>query len=55
MPALELRKLQDLLVGMKEDIEGRQLLRQLNLDGFTREDDRLFESVEKNLRFVHGG
>jgi phosphonate transport system substrate-binding protein len=50
----ELRMLQDLLVGMKDDQEGRELLRRLDLDGFAREDDRVFDGVEKNLRFVFG-
>ena len=55
MPAQELRRLQDMFIGMKDDPEGRKLLKQLNLDGFIREDERLFESVDKNLRAVRGG
>ena len=54
MSSEELRTLQDFLVGMKDDREGRELLRQLDLDGFAREDDRVFESVEKNLDYVFG-
>lgn len=58
LPAQELRRLQDLFIGMKDDAEGRTLLRRLNLDGFIREDGRLFESVDqnlKNLRAARGG
>ena len=55
MPAAELRHLQDLFVGMQSDPEGRKLLAQLNLDGFSREDPSLFESVERNLRMLRGG
>lgn len=55
MPADELRRLQDLFVGMEHDGEGRTLLKQLNLDGFTRSDDRLFDSVDNNLRAIRGG
>lgn len=55
MPADELRRLQELFIRMQEDAEGRGLLKQLNLDGFIRGDDRLFESVDKNLRVMQGG
>lgn len=55
MPAGELNRLQDLFVGMRSETAGRKLLEQLNLDGFSREDARLFDSVEKNLRMVRGG
>jgi len=55
MPKRELAGLQDLFVGMKNDDEGRRLLEQLNLDGFSKEEARLFESVEQNLKFVRGG
>lgn len=54
MPAAELRQLQDLFIGMKNDAQGRVLLKQLNLDGFIREDAHLFDSVEKNLRAMRG-
>ena len=55
LPAEDLRRLQDLFIGMTNDPEGRRLLEQLNLDGFSREEGRLFESVEKNLEFFRGG
>jgi phosphonate transport system substrate-binding protein len=49
-----LAQMQDLLVGMKDDEDGRRLLRQLDLDGFERGNDALFEGVEKNLKYVLG-
>jgi phosphonate transport system substrate-binding protein len=55
MPPAELKTLQDLFVGMQSDATGRKLLEQLNLDGFSRADPRLFDSVEKNLKLVRGG
>jgi phosphonate transport system substrate-binding protein len=55
MPKEELARIQDLFVGMKDDPEGRRLLAQLNLDGFSKENARLFESVEQNLKLIHGG
>ena len=55
LSAAELRGLQDLFIHMKDDPEGRELLRQLNLDGFAREDPSLFDAVEHNLHFVAGG
>jgi phosphonate transport system substrate-binding protein len=54
MPAGELEGLQNLFIGMQSDAEGRKLLAQLNLDGFSREDPRLFDSVEKNLKLLRG-
>lgn len=53
LPA-DLARMQDLLIGMKDDPEGRRLLKQLNLDGFERGSERLFDGVEKNLKFVEG-
>ena len=55
MPAGELRRLQDLFIRMTDEPEGRRLLEQLNLEGFSREEPALFESVEQNIRFVGGG
>lgn len=54
MPVADLHQLQDLFIGMKDDPEGRELLKQLNLDGFERGDDRVFESVDRNIRWVVG-
>lgn len=55
MPADQLKRIQDLFISMKDDPAGRKLLGQLNLDGFSKEEGRLFESVEKNLELLRGG
>lgn len=52
LPKGELTSLQDLFVAMKENEEGRRLLTQLNLDGFSKPNPKLFETVEQNLKFV---
>lgn len=54
MPKEELAKLRSVLVGMRDDEEGRRLLAQLNLDGFSAEHPRLFDSVEQNLKMLRG-
>jgi phosphonate transport system substrate-binding protein len=51
----DFRKMQELLVGMKDDPEGRALLKELNLDGFTPGSDRLFDGIERNMKIVAGG
>ena len=43
--------MQELLIGMKDDAEGRGLLKQLNLDGYERASERLFDGVQQNLKF----
>lgn len=50
----ELARLQELFIRMQEDAEGRRLLGQLNLDGFSKPSPRLFDTVEQNLKFVRG-
>jgi phosphonate transport system substrate-binding protein len=44
--------MQDVLVGMSEDPEGRVLLKRLNLDGFARDDPRLFDGIAQALAYV---
>jgi len=46
-----LSAMQELLIGMKDDAEGRGLLKQLNLDGYERASERLFDGVQQNLKF----
>jgi phosphonate transport system substrate-binding protein len=46
-----LAAMQDLLIGMKDDAEGRGLLKQLNLDGYERGSESLFDGVQQNLKF----
>jgi phosphonate transport system substrate-binding protein len=52
--AVDLARMQELLIGMKDDVAGRRLLKQLNLDGFERGSERLFDGVEQNRKFVQG-
>ena len=52
IPKSELARLQDMFVAMKDDEEGRKLLAQLNLDGFSKPMSKLFDSVEQNLKFM---
>mgnify|MGYP000153174332 CR=1 FL=1 len=50
MPPATAKALRDVLTGMTQDTEGRQLLRQLNLDGFVTSSDQLFDPIEKMMR-----
>lgn len=44
--------MQDVLVGMSADEEGKALLRRLNLDGFARDDPRVFDGIVQALEYV---
>jgi phosphonate transport system substrate-binding protein len=44
--------MQDVLVGMSADPQGRLLLRRLNLDGFARDDPRKFDGIAEALAYV---
>lgn len=44
--------MQDLLVGMRADPEGRVLLKRLNLDGFARDDPKTFDGIAQALAYV---
>jgi phosphonate transport system substrate-binding protein len=44
--------MQDVLVGMSADPQGRLLLRRLNLDGFARDDPRNFDGIAEALAYV---
>ncbi len=46
------REMQKLLLDMKSNEEGRELLRLLNLDGFIAGDAKLFERIERVIRAV---
>lgn len=52
IPEADFRAFRDLLVSMPNDAEGRELLRILNLDGFTPGRDEVFDTVAANMRFV---
>jgi phosphonate transport system substrate-binding protein len=44
--------MQDVLVGMSADEQGKALLRRLNLDGFARDDPRVFDGIVQALAYV---
>ncbi|HHH40299.1 MAG TPA: phosphate/phosphite/phosphonate ABC transporter substrate-binding protein [Sedimenticola sp.] len=48
-------RLQQVLMGMAADPQGRKLLRRLNLDGFGRGSDRLYDSIRKELEVAENG
>lgn len=48
------QELQRVLVGMAEHEEGRRLLKELNLTGFTAGDEKLFAGIEQMARTVSG-
>jgi phosphonate transport system substrate-binding protein len=44
--------MQDVLVGMSSDPDGRVLLKRLNLDGFARDDPKTFDGIAQALAYV---
>ncbi len=44
--------MQDVLVAMSADEEGKTLLRRLNLDGFARDDPHVFDGIAQALAYV---
>jgi phosphonate transport system substrate-binding protein len=48
----DFRAFQAVLVEMSGDPQGRPLLRQLNLDGFAREDTQVFDGIAQVVTFV---
>jgi len=55
IPENDFRAFRKQLVDMPNDAEGRELLRILNLDGFTPGRDDVFDTVAANMRFVGMG
>lgn len=49
------RRIQGALVGMKERLEGRDILQQLNLDGFVEGADSVFDSIRGLVRIFDAG
>lgn len=54
IPAAQFHAMQDVLLGMARDSEGRGLLKQLNLEGFVAGEPRLFDSIATMMRTVDG-
>lgn len=48
------RRIQTALVGMKDDPEGRDVLKLLRLDGFAEEPDSLFDTIVAKMQLVKG-
>ncbi|MGQ9862562.1 MAG: substrate-binding domain-containing protein [Thiobacillaceae bacterium] len=49
-----LEELRQVMLGMTGDARGRQLLAQLNLDGFVEASPALYDGIERNWRFLEG-
>ncbi len=49
---MQLGRLRQALLGMRDDAEGRRLLSRLNLDGFVEGSSKLFDGIEQNWRFL---
>ena len=48
----EFRAMQDVLLGMSQNAQGRQLLARLNLDGFAPDDPHVFDGIAEILAFI---
>ena len=55
LPARDFRQLQDVLVGMRTNPAGQDLLRKLNLDGFQVAPESVFNGIAENMRMLHLG
>jgi len=45
-------RMRKVLLGMQHDMEGRSLLARLNLDGFDSTSESLYDSIERNWRYL---
>jgi len=52
LPESRYQELRKVLLGMQDDAEGRELLAQLNLDGFVPGDDSLYDGIRESVRLV---
>jgi phosphonate transport system substrate-binding protein len=52
VPTILKGKMQSELLAMQDKVEGRRLLARLNLDGFARVPDRLYDAIERNWRYL---
>lgn len=55
LAAERFRAFQQVLLHMPRDAEGRRLLQELNLDGFTAGEERLFDSIRQAMLFMDEG
>ncbi|QCP52418.1 ABC transporter substrate-binding protein [Trinickia violacea] len=47
--------IQQALVGMKDRTDGREVLQRLNLDGFVRDDDKVFDGIRRLVAILNAG
>ncbi len=52
MSERDFHAMQDVLLGMSQDVQGRQLLARLNLDGFAPDDPHVFDGIAEILAYV---
>ena len=45
-------RMRKVLLGMRHEVEGRSLLARLNLDGFDSTSESLYDSIERNWRYL---
>ena len=55
LPTSDFKQLQDVLVGMRSNPAGQDLLRRLNLEGFQIAPDSIFNSIADNMHMLHLG
>jgi phosphonate transport system substrate-binding protein len=55
LPARDFRQLQEVLVAMRSDAAGKELLKKLNLDGFQVAPESVFNGIAENIRMLHLG
>lgn len=55
LPEAEFQALRQALLSMHRDPEGRELLRQMNLDGFTEPSPDFYRNAEEMVRRMQGG
>jgi phosphonate transport system substrate-binding protein len=48
-------RIQRALLGMKDQREGRDVLRRLNLDGFVADDDKVFDGIRRLVAILNAG
>jgi phosphate/phosphite/phosphonate ABC transporter binding protein len=55
LPASDFKQLQEVLVGMRTNAAGQDLLRRLNLEGFQIAPESIFNGIAENMRMLHLG
>ena len=55
LPATDFKQVQEVLVGMRSNPAGQDLLRRLNLEGFQIAPESIFNGIAENMRMLHLG